>query len=324
MVADGLRDTTVKDYIDTLNQVRSAAVAPAALSAGLAQQWANAYLTTPFTRKHGEGAKQYFRSPQTLHARVRKLNAIWSQYVVRRMRAAKENPWETVDLPKLDRLPVRTLSANQVVNFFDWLTDRWKGWELPRLFFETKAVCGSRLMDLCSVRSSDLADGKIFFAQGTAKARKARIAVLPPDLFASLKKLAGPVWLWESYASEMPKYLALRGVPTHRVNPVFDPERLNWWAKDEVDDFNKAHPGAPKIQSHDFRKRAITEAHRAGLDLDTAAAGVGMSTTTARTYYLALEQEKAATEVAAKLGHILRPTPPPTSPNDPQIPPPSE
>ena len=122
----------------------------------------------------------------------------------------------------------------------------------------------------------------------------------------------------------MPKYLALRSVRTHRVNPVFEPERLNWWPKDEVHEFNKAHPGAPKIQSHDFRKRAITEAHRVGLDLDMAAAGVGMSTTTARTYYLALEQEKSATEVAAKLGHILRPSQSPTQPSDPQLPPPSE
>jgi len=56
----------------------------------------------------------------------------------------------------------------------------------------------------------------------------------------------------------------------------FDPERLCWWAKDEVDDFNKAHPDMPKLKSHDFRKRAVTEAHRAGLDVDTAAAVVGI------------------------------------------------
>jgi hypothetical protein len=92
-----------------------------------------------------------------------------------------------------------------------------------------------------------------------------------------------------------------------RRAPEFDPERLVWWAKDEVDDFNKSRPGRPKIQSHDFRKRAITEAHWAGLDMDTAAACVGMSISTARRYYLAIDQHKAAAAVAAKIGGALRP-----------------
>jgi integrase len=91
------------------------------------------------------------------------------------------------------------------------------------------------------------------------------------------------------------------------VNPVFDPMRLGWWAKDEMDDFNKAHPGEPRIKSHDFRKRAVTEAHRAGLDVDTAAAAVGMSPATARAYYLAIDQEKAAAVLSAKLAGTLRP-----------------
>ncbi|MBX9581044.1 MAG: site-specific integrase [Gemmataceae bacterium] len=221
---------------------------------------------------------------------------------------ADENPWETVDLPKLDRLPIRKLSGNQVTTFFGWLAKRWHGWELPTLFFEVKAVTGCRLGDLCSGKTGDLHEkNRLVFTPAAAKGRKERVGVLPPDLFAKLKAMAGRVYLWESYADELPKYLKLRGVPTHRVNPAFDPGRLCWWAKDEVDDFNKAHPDKPKLKSHDFRKRAVTEAHRAGLDVDTAAAAVGMSPSTARGYYLAMDQEKAAGELAAKLADTLRP-----------------
>lgn len=118
---------------------------------------------------------------------------------------------------------------------------------------------------------------------------------------------AAAVYLWESYAADIPKYLKLRGVSTHRVVPEFDPERLCWWAKDEVDDFNQVHPDKPELKSHDFRKRAVTEAHRAGLDVDTTAAAVGMSPSTARAYYFAMDQEKAAAELAKKLAATLRP-----------------
>jgi integrase len=306
--ADGAREATVKDYLDTLRQARTSAVVPAAVSAGLAQQWCNRYLSGTFSRAKAEDAPTYSRSPRTLHARVRKLRAIWGKYLVKRLRLANENPWETVDLPKLDRLPVRTLSSDQVSTFFEWLAKRWQGWELPTLFFEVKAVTGCRLGDLCNVRTADLkGKDRLVFTPAAAKARKERVAVLPADIFAKLKKLAGPVYLWECYAADIPKYLKLRGVPTHRVVPEFDPERLCWWAKDEVDDFNKAHPDKPKLKSHDFRKRAVTEAHRAGLDVDTAAAAVGMSASTARGYYLAMDQDKAAAQMAAKLADTLRP-----------------
>lgn len=313
--ADAARPATIKDYLDTIQQVRDAAVCPAALSAGIAQQWCNKYLTGTFTRAKGEGAKQYKRSPVTLHARVRKLSAIWSKYLVKRLRVADANPWETVDLPKLEEKPVRTLTADQVDQFFAWLQTRWHGWELPSLFFELKAVTGCRLGDLAALRSADLATVKVgdedqhvvAFAGATTKARKSRVAVVDADLFAKLRAIAGPTYLWESYATELAKYLVKREVPTHRINPEFSPERLVWWAKDEVDDFNKSRPDQPKIQSHDFRKRYVTEGHKAGVSVDTVAAGAGMSPATARGFYLALDQQAAAAAVAAKLASVLRP-----------------
>jgi integrase len=305
--ADGARASTISDYIDTLNQVENIGVLPMAIDGPLAQRWCNEYATRKYTRKQKPGAKAYKRSPRTLHARVRKLKAMWSKYLVKRMKLVKVNPWEEVDLPKLDAVAIRTLSSDQVDCFFTWLDKRWGEWRLPRLFFETKAVTGCRLGDLCQLKTADLQSGKIIFKPESTKARRQRVAVLPSDLFAELKRLAGPVSVWESYATEIRNHLTARGLPTNRVKADFDPVRLSWWAKDEIATFNREHPELPNIRSHDFRKRAITEAHRAGLDVDTAAAAVGMSVTTARSYYLAMDQEASSELLTKKLADTLRP-----------------
>lgn len=309
------RADTIADYTDTLNQVRGAADRPAALSADHAQLWCNKYLTGTYKRGKGDDAKEYRRSPSTLHARVRKLSAIWNKYMMRRLKVAEANPWEAVDLPKVNQKPVRTLTPEQVNEFFAWLEARWRGWELPSLFFEVKAVTGCRLGDLAAARSEGLVvvkDGDkerhlITFNADTRKERQARVGVLDADLFEKVKALAGKTYVWESYATDIRKYLELRGVPTHRTNPEFSPDRLVWWAKDEVDDFNKSRPDKPKIQSHDFRKRFITEAHKEGSDVDNAAAAAGMTPATARAYYHALDQEAAAASVSSKIGSKLRP-----------------
>lgn len=313
--ADAARPATISDYIDTINQVKCAAVRPAALSVDHAQLWCNKYLTGTYKRGKGDDAKEYQRSPLTLHARVRKLSAIWNKYMMRRLKVADANPWEAVDLPKVNKKPVRTLTTEQVNEFFAWLEARWRGWELPSLFFEVKAVTGCRLGDLAAARSEGLVvvkDGDkdrhlITFDADTRKERQARVGVLDADLFEKVKALAGKTYVWESYATDIRKYLELRGVPTHRTSPEFSPDRLVWWAKDEVDDFNKSRPDKPKIQSHDFRKRFITEAHKEGEDVDNAAAAAGMNPATARAYYHALDQEAAAASVSSKIGSKLRP-----------------
>jgi integrase len=97
-----------------------------------------------------------------------------------------------VDLPKLNKLPVREIDQQQVDGFFNWLAARWCGWRLPALFFETKAVAGCRLADLCSVRSDDLSsDHRLKFRADNTKARTERVAVLPPDLWAEVTASAG-------------------------------------------------------------------------------------------------------------------------------------
>ena len=308
MQADDARPATIDDYLDTLRQVRHSAPFPADVSRESAQRWCNEYLTGTYRRGNDAEAQTYTRSPQTVHARIRKLKAIWGKYLIRRLKAVGHNPWAEIDLPRLNKSSIRTIAADVVQEFFAWVAARWQGWELPKLFWEVKAVTGCRLGDLAALLTVDLQPGMIVFQATNTKGRAHRVAVLPGDLCDRLRAVAGPTYLWERYASELPDYLKLRGVPTHRVNSEFMPKRLVWWAKDEIDDFNKSRPERPKIRSHDFRKRAITEAHRAGLDVDTAAAGMGMSVATARGYYLAIDQEEAAATVSARLATTLGPS----------------
>ena len=194
--ADNARPDTTHDYLDTINQVKKCAESPSLLTEALAQTWCNDYLTGTFTRKKakdGEQVKEYKRSPRTLHARVRKLKAIWSKYLMKRLRLVNNNPWKNVDLPKLDAQPIRILSEQQVNNFFHWLETRWHGWELPTLFFELKAITACRLQDIASLKSSDLSiDGKhhkVQFSEGSTKARKARKARIAKLVLPSFRMI---------------------------------------------------------------------------------------------------------------------------------------
>jgi len=63
MRADNARPGTVKDYLDTLRQYDPLPLPPPPFSAGLAQQWCNAYRTGTFSRG---GDKSY--KPLATHA----------------------------------------------------------------------------------------------------------------------------------------------------------------------------------------------------------------------------------------------------------------
>jgi integrase len=105
-------------------------------------------------------------------------------------------------------------------------------------------------------------------------------------LAEELRRQAGTVWLWERYTTAVGGYLDKRGVPCHTLDPEFAPKRLYWWLTDEIREYNQAHPDRPRVRSHDLRKRAVTELYRAGVDVDTAAVALGMTTANARQSYL--------------------------------------
>lgn len=103
------------------------------------------------------------------------------------------------------------------------------------------------------------------------------MAVRPDDLFRSLRRLAGRTYRWESSAQELPAYLKLRGVPPPgqpRVRP------------------GGGTAGGPRTRGSTWTQGAVAAA---------------MSPSTARGCYLAMDQEKAAAELVAKLADNRRP-----------------
>ena len=47
---------------------------------------------------------------------------------------------------------------------------------------------------------------------------------------------------------------------------------LRWWVQGEIAEFNEGRPAAQRLRSHDFRRRAMTEAVKAGFTVDQTAA----------------------------------------------------
>ena len=108
------------------------------------------------------------------------------------------NPWQDVEPPKTDKIEVKVIDDDTLTHFLGWLDERFAGWELPRLFLETKAVTGCRLMDLCGAgvvaaprRAAALPGRPDEGAEGPG-------VPLPADLYAALDAIKGETYLWES------------------------------------------------------------------------------------------------------------------------------
>src|SRR5262249_52185898 len=180
---------------------------------------------------------------------------IWRRWFIQELGYVAANPWEGVTSPKVDRLTPRALTAEEVRAFFAWLGQRWQGWRLPVLFFEVKSFVGNRILELCSLTTEQLQEGRIVFPADETKGRKERRAVLPPEVYAELKALAGPAHVWERFPAQLRGRLQALGRPHHKVLPEFSPARLKGWLQDEIDDYCKAHPEVQRFSAHAFRKR---------------------------------------------------------------------
>jgi hypothetical protein len=72
----------------------------------------------------------------------------------------KENPWENVAPPKTDRLEVKYATDAMIEQFYKWIGERFDDWPFPKLFLSAKSYTGCRLMDLCSLKSAQLIQGR--------------------------------------------------------------------------------------------------------------------------------------------------------------------
>jgi integrase len=102
------------------------------------------------------------------------LSALWQKWFLEDLKIVTENPWEDVCPPKTDRLEVRYATEAMIEEFYKWIGERFGGWTFPKLFLSAKSSTGCRLMDLCSLKASQLRAGRLVFPPDLTKGRKER------------------------------------------------------------------------------------------------------------------------------------------------------
>ena len=301
--ADGLRGPSVDYYLKLIRRIRAMYAetdGPADISESMAETWKKTFSTTPTRRKK-------LPSQHTVFSMVRGFSALWQGWFIDKLGICPGNPWQRVEPPKTDKIEVKVIEDDTLTDFLNWLDERFQGWEFPRLFLETKAVTGCRLMDLCSVESSQLRDGRLQFKPEQTKGRKARSIPLPDDLAKRLDAIKGKTYLWESYPSGLKAAVEKMKQPTHRIKPDFVPKRLYHWIETLFLDYGDANPDKPKIHSHQLRKRAFTAAWQNNVDPRKAAIAYGCNVDTLMKHYVALDEQAVTDEVTKQLSGSLVP-----------------
>jgi site-specific recombinase XerD len=305
MTASGLRDDTVDYYVRVLSYLKkfcTEAAGPAQVTPARAQDWADHYTTAK-----GRGDK--VRSGHTSASVIGAVKAVYSEWFLTQMKAQKivtTNPFTDVEPPKTDKPEIHIATDETLAEFDGWLADRFGEWNLPRLFVAVKELTGCRVRDVCSLRSEQLRDGRLHFPADLTKGRTARAVPLPEDLFAAVNAIKGPVHLWQTYPAGLKGALEKKGWPTHQLKPDFSPARMVRWIMTVFADFNAAHSDAPKLKSHQLRKRAFTASWEAGIDPRHAAIAIGCNVDTMMKHYVKLDEQAITDEVFEQLTPTLR------------------
>jgi hypothetical protein len=126
-------------------------------------------------------------------------------------------------------------------------------------------------------------------------------------VYAELKAVAGPTFVWEAFPAQLLERLTALGKLCRNVKPDFSPSRLKWWLQDEIADYCEAHPEVKRFSAHAFRKRAMTEAWRLDISLDKAAVAFGCNPSTMRAHYIAMEETAVADEVLSTIAGAVKP-----------------
>lgn len=312
MKAKNLRPATIVDYkymLSNLKKIFPSTRGPAELSPALAKLFK--------ARRMADGL-----SPYTVAGNINKYSVIWSKWLIKECDLLDSNPWEGVEKPKVDEPEPRYIEPAEQQAFFDWLKTRWNGWRLPVLFFEVKAIVGRRLLQLASLPSSCLKDGRIVFCSESNKGRRMEHARVPVALYQELLDLAGPNYLWEKYTEQLKAANDTKGRRTR--SKEFTPARLKRFLQGEIDAYNKENentPGFVPFTAHNFRDTAMTKAWDAGIDLDRAAVAYGCNRETMKKHYIRKNALAIADQVFEKIfGESEKKgsheEPRPTQPND--------
>jgi len=318
LATSGNRPSTLGYYLKLIRLVRKLYpnTDPCDISSTGAARWRDWMMSTP-------GRRKKLPSAHYVSGLMGGLSALWQKWFMDDLNIVTGNPWQDVEPPRTDKLPVKYATDEMIEHFYGWITERFGSWEFPKLFLSTKAYTGCRLMDLCSLKAGRLRDGELIFSADVTKGRKERAVPLPENLYASLDAFRGKTWLWENYLpglkaiiekKEYVQTVSRKGrtfsrkqkCPTHQMNMEFAPQRLYYWIETLFADYRKAYPDRPTLTSHMFRKRAFTLAWQAGIDMRQASIAYGCNVDTLMRHYVQLDEQAVTRDVFARMQEASR------------------
>jgi integrase len=279
-----LRPDSIRDYrtaVKALRRIFPELKGPAEVTTAIALRFKRQYLSDTYARGKASDAKQYKRSPTSCTTYLRSLRSLWSKHFSEHGYVT-DNPWRDVPYPNTPRgKRVRVPDEETVKEFFVWLEKKHPGWALPRLFVEAKMLAGCRTLDLCKAKTADLGADTLTLAAEATKTREARTVPLPKELLDELRRVAGPVWLWERSVEESKQY---RPNPRTQNVTEYDPSSWRWTMQNVFKEFNRGRPEKARLRLHDLRARAITLVAAYTQSVDATAAAMGLDTQTAWHY----------------------------------------
>ncbi len=165
-----------------------------------------------------------------------------------------------------------------------------------------QTAIGCRISELAFLATDRLRDGRVHFTSETTKGRRDRTCRLPVALFQELQAIAGPSYVFERFAEELRAIHARHGEREYvgRVRD-FTPPRLRLWIEEQHRlYFEQTRVDHWKLHTA-TRGAAMSKARMNGVLESDAAVYFGCHPSTMSKYYLALDKERLADDVAAKL-----------------------
>jgi integrase len=297
LATSGNRASTLGYYLKLIRSLRAKygkLDGPGEVTAGLAAEWRDKIMSTP-------GKRKKLPSAHYVAGMVNGLSALWQKWFVDDLKIVEANPWQEVEAPKADKLPVKFATDEMIEHFYGWVGERFGDWEFPRLFLSTKAYAGCRLMDLCSLKAGQVRNWRLVFPADVTKGRKERAVPLPAELFKALEAFKGETWLWENYLPGLREAIKAKGWPGHQLNMEFAPKRLYFWIETLFSEYQKANKDLPVLTTHMFRKRAFTMAWRAGVDARRASIAYGCNVDTLLKHYVLMDEQQVTDDVFAQM-----------------------
>lgn len=302
MEAENLRPSYILDSAITFNGLRAMfpeAATPAEITPAQAQEYK--------ARRHEAG-----RSPWTIKGDLSTLRAIFGR-LIGTCGLLASNPFAGVSAPKTDDIQPRIVTPEESEAFYNWLSARWGGWDLPLVYLGVLGFCGWRATETAAIKEDDIfADGTVRVKSSTCKTRKDKYGWLPEELHSRLRAGVCNGWAFGRFPDELRRRLSLiRGqhYAAARVRD-FSPDRLVGWMQDELQRFNEEIqeqarqaceiPPEP-FTLHDFRRTAVTRMYSIGITEKEASTLVGASPEVIRKHYEAMNKRDNARKVGQRL-----------------------